>query len=139
MVSDYEYLQDKNEICVGDVVSVSGVFGEVWLSALYGSAVGPSPSPYKFSARVESINQDGSYNLSAFQRVLDRRIKFHSDGSECQSYPCGEKNHHPVYRVWYRQTFAKVYPHCINGKSSYWPYAWDGQDKFGFYKGVFTS
>ena len=136
MISDFEHLRDKNEICVGDIVSVSGMFGEVWLSALYGSAVGPSPTLYKFSARVESINSDGSYNLSAFKRVLDRKIKLHSDDSKCQSYPCNEVNHRQVYRVWYKQTFAKVYPHCIKSNSRHWPYVWDGQDKFGFYKGI---
>ena len=117
-----------------DYVIVTGIFGDSCLSSLYGFAVGPSPAPYKFTAKITGINQDGTVNLTAFKRVYDGMVSLHDDGQECKSYPC-DKNHHRTFRAWYKPSVAYNVPvYHLGDVIPNWNYNFDCEDSTGFYK-----
>lgn len=77
-------------------VYVTGGFGDAWLSALYGGAIGPSPTPYKMQGKLIETYQDGSALIEGSIRIWDGMVDLHDDGSRCQCYPCNQ--HHT--REW---------------------------------------
>jgi hypothetical protein len=79
---------------------VTGVFGDAWLSTLYGSAVGPSPTPYRFSGRIVEVRADGSALIAGRKRTWDGVITRHADGSRCRNYPCSLDHTHRYECEW---------------------------------------
>ncbi len=90
-------------------IVVTGVFGDPWLSSLFGSAVGPSPAPYRFAAQGE-LRADGSVLARSYKRTGESRWSYHADGTRCACYPCPHGQDTTWHTVYYYQETQAVVP-----------------------------
>jgi hypothetical protein len=80
-------------------VTITGVFGDSWLSRLLPHNVGPSPAPYSFDGGIKllSVNPDNSANVETYAPDDYCRTSYHTDGTRCGCYPCP----HGKISLWY--------------------------------------
>ena len=95
----------------GDLVEITGVFGDGWLHQLFGSAIGPSPAPYRMPGVINSKTIEG-YMVEGKKRVWDGMVSRHSDGSKCQCHPC-DATHTREYEVEWKSTMAFVPSYAV--------------------------
>jgi hypothetical protein len=81
-------------------IVVTGYFGQPHLSALYGSAIGPSPAEYRMQGELIQENPDGSALVAGKIRTWDGMVNRHPDGTRCNSYPCNQQHHREWECEW---------------------------------------